>query len=77
MTQRNATLLADNRDYAVRLADLQHEAYILASGEEAAEQTDRRGKTGWGGRQDPALTVAPGWAAPAGGLLWGWARHRT
>lgn len=39
--------------------------------------TDRRGRTGWGGCQDPALTGAPGWAARTGGPLWGWASHHT
>lgn len=39
--------------------------------------TDRQGRRGWGGRQDPVSTGAPGWAAQTEGPLWGWASHRT
>lgn len=40
-------------------------------------RTDRRGRRGWDGRQDPVLTGAPVGAARTGGPLWGWAGHHT
>lgn len=39
--------------------------------------TDHQGRRGWGGRQDPALTGAPGWAVHTEGPPQGWASHHT